>query len=263
MNQITITPVLIFLNFQQTMAAIYDFSDNDSEVEFEGFSQEFISDDLPDSEESDFDINISSSEDSNSDSDNDSDNDVDIATEEHLPDWTDNFRDDGVYVPGFTHVMGPILPNDFNVETALPIEYFHLFVTDAIVTDFVKYTNSYSRYVQERKRTADLNYVDTQWSETDKLEMNAFLGINIFFGLNQLPTYKQYWSPDPFLGNQGLQNVMPIKRDEKLSQYFHVSDRNLERPSGHPEYDKLYKIREIHTTIAKSFETCNEVPKFG
>lgn len=54
--------------------------------------------------------------------------------------------------------------------------------------------------------------------------MWAYLGINIVMGINEMPTYKDYWSKNLFLGNEWIKSVMTVKRYEKLTEYFYVSD---------------------------------------
>lgn len=38
---------------------------------------------------------------------------------------------------------------------------------------------------------------------------------------------------------------MNVKRYEKITEYFHVSDKKTEPAGGSRTYDKLYKVREV------------------
>ena len=73
------------------------------------------------------------------------------------------------------------------------------------------------------------------------------------FGIMNQPRYRTFWSKDPFLGNAAVQRVFSLKRYCKLSEYLHVTDRENEKPRGHPEYDKLGKIRWLIDHLLKKF----------
>jgi hypothetical protein len=257
------------------MANVYDFQSDeecnqsvasplsniltDSESEFDGFRDDDIVG-VPTPPGSDLlsDVDISSVS-SPSESDDSSD-EADTDTAEHIPQWTRQFVNDDVHVPLFTQSTGPNLPN-IDAAIAGPNEYFQVFLTDNLVNSFVTHTNSYAQFVIQNKRASDPSYVDSLWYPTHMCEMRAFIGLNVFFGLNPLPNYKQYWSTDPFLGNEGIRSVMPVKRYEKLAQYFHVSDRSQEPPRGAPNYDRLYKVRPVLDAMQASFKNANKPSK--
>ena len=44
------------------------------------------------------------------------------------------------------------------------------------------------------------------------------------------------------LGNAAVQRVFSLKRYSKLTKYLHLSDREAEKPNGHPQYNKLGKV---------------------
>ena len=79
--------------------------------------------------------------------------------------------------------------------------------------------------------------------------MRAYLGLLVLFGVSPRPQYKDYWSTNIYIGNEGVKEVMSLKRFEKISQYFHVSDRESEPARGSPQYDKLFKIRPVMNIV--------------
>ncbi|XP_062583062.1 piggyBac transposable element-derived protein 4-like [Saccostrea cucullata] len=83
--------------------------------------------------------------------------------------------------------------------------------------------------------------------------MKAYLGLNILMGINQLPSYKDYWSKDVYLGNEGVKSVMTLRRYEKITEYFHISDRASEPARGSRNFDKLFKVREVLTMTKRKF----------
>ena len=59
---------------------------------------------------------------------------------------------------------------------------------------------------------------DPIWYEVAENEMKAYLSMNIFMGINKLPGYKDYWSKNNFIGNEGIKSVMTVRRYEKLTE---------------------------------------------
>ena len=51
----------------------------------------------------------------------------------------------------------------------------------------------------------------------------------VVMGVNPLPS-TEYWlhESDPFLGNEGIQKVMPKNCFENISQFFHLNDSLIE-----------------------------------
>ena len=168
------------------------------------------------------------------------------------PDWSE--KD---FVPVHPHPFlqetGPRLPEGFDTDTATPVQYFKLFFGDEMFASFAQNTNNYAKHVISKKQSTDPIYVDKKWFETDVREISAYVGLNIMFGINPMPRSRQYWSSDPYIGNEGVKRVMPSGRYEKLCEYFHVSDRDSEIPSGQPGYDQLGKVRNVISALSESF----------
>ena len=110
----------------------------------------YVSDSNSKSSEGDCELN-SSEESEHSDavtSDNDSDDtvlDIDITP----PIWTDKVEP--ITVPQFWFKGGPTLPDNFDVNTTRPIDYFKLFFTDELIQHIVKCTNDYARIAINKK----------------------------------------------------------------------------------------------------------------
>ena len=114
------------------------------DLESEQFDDQmdYVSDSNSESSEGDYELNSSEKlEDSNTvTSGNESDDtvlDIDITP----PSWTDKVEP--ITVPQFRFKGGPTLPDDFNVNTTRPIDYFKLFFTDGLIEHIVKCTNDY------------------------------------------------------------------------------------------------------------------------
>ena len=174
---------------------------------------------------------------------------------DYVPKWTDKFEP--IDVPYCTAEQGPKLPSSFDTATAKPIDYFSLFWPDSLFQSILDLTNVNVLYKREifRKKKNNPDWTDKLWKEDVSMdELKAFFALNICFGICPNPTYHQYWSMSPYLGNEGVKKVMPLKRYEKISQYLHVADRALEEiPVGQPGYDKLAKVRPILDHISTTF----------
>lgn len=94
---------------------------------------------------------------------------------------------------------------------------FKMFFTDEIL-DVVRETNRYARQKLEGQAL-------DKWQDVTLNEIKAFLGVCIVMGVNSLPSTADYWSSDPFLGNEGIQKVMTKNRFENISRFFHFNDK--------------------------------------
>lgn len=162
------------------------FDSDDDSSEFEGFSD--VESDISIPEEQ------SSEEESGEESDSEPENETE---------WTDTLRI--VHVEQFNQETGPVFPADFDVQTATPKDYFDLMFSPGIISNFVRHTNNYAQWKMEQKGEED-----RVWYEITEPEMRAYLGLNIVMGINQLPSYKDYWSKDLFLGNEGTKSIMTV-----------------------------------------------------
>ncbi|XP_015215521.2 piggyBac transposable element-derived protein 4-like [Lepisosteus oculatus] len=129
-------------------------------------------------------------------------------------------------------------------------DYFRLLFPDSLFEHMVEQTNKYAIYRQRRSGKAD-----PHWRPTDLREMQAYIGLNVLMGINQLPDYGMYWATDIFIGNAGFKKTMTARRFEKLNQNIHLCDREAEPARGQPGYDGLYKIRPLLEVVqAKMWE---------
>ncbi|XP_067950223.1 piggyBac transposable element-derived protein 4-like [Watersipora subatra] len=92
------------------------------------------------------------------------------------------------------------------------------------------------------------------WTDTDEVEMKAFLGLLLNMGLNQKPTIAAYW--DETNSSQEtpyFRNVMTVNRFKLLLQFFHVSDNALILPRDDPNHDPLHKFRPVLEMFNNNF----------
>ena len=162
-------------------------------------------------------------------SDISSDEDEPPVEDVRMPAWSKEFTDIG---------MEPLAVNDVGPRHHLSymssvLKFFYLMVSELFFFTMVDATNSYARFK---------NPNDARWEEVTLEEMNAFVGLQIFMGIHS-----------PGLGVPLFKNTIPRWRFEKLKQYFHISDRASELSRGHPNFDKLQKVRPILNLLSKTF----------
>ena len=160
------------------------------------------------------------------------------------PEWTQNFLP--IHVNQFTGPFGTELGPEFDPAVATPLDYFQLYFSDDVFEVICDNTNKYQKFRLAQKKITTPDYSEKFWYDINLLEMKAYFGLAVMFGILNARRYRSYWSKDPFLGNQGVQRVFSLKRYSKLSEYLHVSDRESEKNKGHPEYDKLGKVRWLY-----------------
>jgi hypothetical protein len=82
---------------------------------------------------------------------------------------------------------------------------------------------------------------------TNKNEMEQFLGIHIMAGIEDMPSYwmYEYWADstrfDP------IADAMSRNWFDTMRNYFHINENSTMKAHNDPEYDKLFKVRPIWT----------------
>ncbi|XP_044735464.1 piggyBac transposable element-derived protein 4-like [Chrysoperla carnea] len=113
-----------------------------------------------------------------------------------------------------------------------PIDSFSLFFDDHVLEIIVKYTN-----------TEGLRVLQNRWKSTDKIEMQAFLGLLLTIGVNKQGgvDFREYW--DPIFGNPIFRATMGKNRFASLLRNLRFDDKNTR--SLRKSKDKLAPIREL------------------
>lgn len=139
----------------------------------------------------------------------------------------------------FTADFGPNVPEDVKS----PLEIFNCLFPDDLLNVIVHQTNI---YIQQKNKNAQLITKD---------ELQLFLGINIMMGVKRLPSYRDYWSSNPQLNVPYISSVMTVVRFGFILGNLHISDNSTEPKKGDPNYDKLYKLKPLLSTLQKTFKT--------
>lgn len=120
-----------------------------------------------------------------------------------------------------------------------PFQYFTLFFNDDILVKIVNETNLYIT----QKGISNCPPVNVT-------EIRQFLGIIIFMSVYHFPNVRSYWGK---YGFKYIMETMTLNRFEKLRSVIHFNDNSLHKPVGHPNHDRLHKIRPVEAHLNKLF----------
>ncbi|XP_046389336.1 piggyBac transposable element-derived protein 3-like [Ischnura elegans] len=130
---------------------------------------------------------------------------------------------------------------EYSHEEMTPINYFKLFCDDRMISDMSKQTNLYS----VQKTGSSLN--------TNSVEMEQFLGINLLSGIVKMPSYRMYWASKTRYSP--IADIMPRNRFDKLRNFFHLNDNSTFIDNRqNPAYDKLYKVRPFLDSLLQNMK---------
>jgi hypothetical protein len=135
---------------------------------------------------------------------------------------------------------GPTSPLN---DTAKEFDFFSQIFTGQCFDILVEETN---RYAEQRQAESG---EDPNWSPVTLTELKAWIGIRMFMSVLHLPSNDMYWSQDWLFGKLFIPKIMKRDRFDKISLYFHASDRTQNPPRGQDGHDKLHHIRPIHDLI--------------
>lgn len=125
--------------------------------------------------------------------------------------------------------------------------YFSLIFTQTVWHLLVVETNRYADQVQ-------LTEGARVWYPVTIEEMKAYMGIIVLMGVLCLPCIELYWQTSHELLRQPLASVMSLTRFQQIWRFLHLSDATQQKPAGHPEHDKLFKVRPLIRLLQDSFE---------
>ena len=145
----------------------------------------------------------------------------------------------------FTGASGIQIPID---QTAFPSDIFSLFVDDEVINVIVEETNRYADQFLAGKILKPSSRFQ-KWKPTSPEEMQMFLGLLLWMGLNRRGTISSYWSRDPIYATTVTDGTMSRNRFEILLKFIHFADNNQIQ-----ENDRLGKIQPLVELLQKKFQ---------
>ena len=118
-----------------------------------------------------------------------------------------------------------------------PPNYFKIFWSDDIINLLVEQTNLYS--VQQTGSSIN----------TNKSEMEQFIGIQMLMSIVSLPAYYMYGAV--YTKYSPVVDIMSINRYKKMRQYIHCNN-NSKRHSKETQGNKLYKTEPVFNMVREN-----------
>lgn len=159
----------------------------------------------------------------------------------------------GKYLKKITYsaVNTGVIATEFEeLSEKTPYDFLKYFVTDEIISYMVEETNRYAFQTKQKENLSSKSRLK-QWKDVDVLEMEKFLGILFWMGLNKMPKITDYWSKNPLYKNE-VKNVMSRNRFELILRMWHFSDNEKCPPN-----DRLFKIQPFLDKLLERFQAGN------
>ena len=111
-------------------------------------------------------------------------------------------------------------PTNILNENQTELNFSELLFTNEVYEILVKETNLYTWQKVAVKP-------DPKWTDVEKDEMKAYLGIRVYMSVVKLPETQMYWAKDLLFGSFRIAAIMPRDPFDKILQDFHVNDRSV------------------------------------
>ena len=93
----------------------------------------------------------------------------------------------------------------------------------------------------------------SSWNPISIDEIKAYMGFMILMGLVKLPSLNDYWKKDEVFHYTPIADRISRDRFYEISRYLHFVDNSTLLPYGHPNYDKLAKVRPVINHMNQQF----------
>lgn len=134
--------------------------------------------------------------------------------------------------------------DDIPIEVQSPLTYFQHFLKDNFIQEITDNTNLYST-----QRTGKSVGTNLQ-------EMRSFIGIELFMGIINMPSYCDFWSQS--FRYEQIASVMPLKRYQALRRNIHFA--NNEEDNG---TDRYFKVRPLLDHVRNNCLNIEEENRFS
>nr|XP_020139149.1 piggyBac transposable element-derived protein 4-like isoform X1 [Microcebus murinus]XP_020139150.1 piggyBac transposable element-derived protein 4-like isoform X1 [Microcebus murinus]XP_020139151.1 piggyBac transposable element-derived protein 4-like isoform X1 [Microcebus murinus]XP_020139152.1 piggyBac transposable element-derived protein 4-like isoform X1 [Microcebus murinus] len=134
-----------------------------------------------------------------------------------------------------------------NLCEKTPYDFFKFFITDDVIDYMVKETNIYASQTLQKGNVKPHCRLK-KWYDVTSQEMERFLGVLFWMGLNKKPRLSDYWSKN-ILYDNSLERFISHNRFEMLLRMWHFSN-NEECPPG----DHLFKIQPLLDHLLERFQ---------
>lgn len=136
-----------------------------------------------------------------------------------------------------------------SLDLSRPFDIYKHFITDEILDVIVLETNRFAAQLIQAKQLPRRSLLN-KWTDTNRVEIEKFLGVLIIMGINKLPKMRLYWSNNEMYSNDLIKKTMTRNRFELLLRCLHFSDNTAPTTNN----DRLSKIRTVVEQICLQFQ---------
>ena len=128
-----------------------------------------------------------------------------------------------------------------------PIKAWRFIFTESILNKIVKYTNDYG----------DVYCKD--WNDITRTDLTDFFAVLFITSIQKRKDKTRNWfSNDPVLENIPVKKIMSGKKFHKILRYIHVCDMYNQPNVNAPDYDPIYKVKELLAMLEGRFQNAFE-----
>ena len=142
-----------------------------------------------------------------------------------------------------------------NTDGFEAIDFYRLFLTDELLSVFVKETNRYAQQLLQQPLQPQSRLY--KWEDTNAEEMKVFCGLVFLMAINRKPEIALYWSQDSLLSTPVFSAVMSRPRDrfQLLLRCWHFADNDCAPDRNSENYTRLFKIEPLIKSLSRTFES--------
>ena len=141
---------------------------------------------------------------------------------------------------------------------ASPIDFYRLFMTNAVIKKMKSETNRYAATTcaAARRRNPNLSRRSyfNKWKTVTEGDIYKFLAIAIHMGLVQKPRINDYWSTNNVMTSTYPSACLKRERFKMILAFLHLNDNRNYIPAGREGHDPLFKIRPLFDCLNLYFK---------
>ncbi|KAG8179720.1 hypothetical protein JTE90_006625 [Oedothorax gibbosus] len=143
---------------------------------------------------------------------------------------------------------GPIA----NIKDFTELDLFHQIFDDNIMKTLVVERNRYAEETINNRKSA--TPTTKNWKPVDEKELLQFLGLVLLMGHIEKDEISDYWSTDELTETPIFSKTMPRDRFLLILRYLHFSDNSKKLKNDDPQFDRLWKTREVFEMLNSNFK---------
>lgn len=154
-----------------------------------------------------------------------------------------------VFLPNFDQGSSGVQVNTTNFS---PIDYFNLYFPEEAVDCIIQETNRYAE-AHQAESTYSEHSRKKDWNPVDKIEVLAFIGIQMAMGMCVKPSGPDYWDKSFWINKTDYGKVMSRNRYQIILGFLHFNDNTLRVERGNEGYNPLFKIQPLLDIVLPTF----------